>query len=100
MAASFKHLYRAVAIAGAMVATSPMVGATAFAEPSLRGSVEFTPLVNFTHQNFKREGYGNVDHFTQLNVTPTVGYYVSDHYEVTGGFLVRHESANGTDDTS
>jgi len=35
------------------------------------GAVEFSPTVTFTHQNFKREGYGNVDHFTQLDVKPT-----------------------------
>ena len=64
------------------------------------GSVEFTPSVSFTHQNFKREGYGNVDHFTQLDVKPTVGFCVSDHYEVMAGFLARHTSVNGDDDTA
>src|SRR5262245_57811851 len=64
------------------------------------GAVEFSPTVAFTHQNFKREGYGNVDHFTQLDVKPTIGFCVSDHYEVTGGFLARHTSVNGSDDTA
>ncbi|HET9941202.1 MAG TPA: hypothetical protein VFR25_08855 [Candidatus Eisenbacteria bacterium] len=64
------------------------------------GAVEFSPTVSFTHQNFKREGYGNVDHFTQLDVRPTVGFCVSDHYEVMAGFLARHTSVNGSDDTA
>jgi hypothetical protein len=64
------------------------------------GAVEFSPTVTFTHQNFKREGYGNVDHFTQLDVKPTVGFCVSDHYEVTAGLLARHTSVNGSDDTA
>ena len=64
------------------------------------GAVEFSPTVTFTHQNFKREGYGNVDHFTQLDVKPTVGFCVSDHYEVMAGFLARHTSVNGDDDTA
>ena len=64
------------------------------------GAVEFSPTVSFTHQNFKREGYGNVDHFTQLDVRPTVGFCVSNHYEVMAGFLARHTSVNGDDDTA
>jgi len=100
MTASFKKLSGIAAIATVLAVMSPAVGAPAFAGTSLRGSVEFTPSVNFTHQNFKREGYGNVDRFTQLNMAPTIGYYVSDRYEVTGGFLVRHESVNGSSDTS
>jgi hypothetical protein len=64
------------------------------------GSVEFSPTVSFTHQNFKREGYGNVEHFTQLDVRPTVGFCLTDHFEVTTGFLARHISQNGTSDTA
>ena len=64
------------------------------------GAVEFSPTVSFTHQNFKREGYGNVDHFTQLDVRPTVGFCVSNHYEVMAGLLARHTSVNGDDDTA
>lgn len=64
------------------------------------GAVELSPTVSFTHQNFKREGYGNVDHFTQLDVRPTVGFCVSDHYEVMAGILARHTSVNGDDDTA
>jgi hypothetical protein len=64
------------------------------------GSVEFSPSVSFTHQNFKREGYGNVERFTQLDVRPTVGFCLTDHYEVTTGFLARHISQNGNSDTA
>ena len=64
------------------------------------GAVEFSPTVSFTHQNFKREGYGNVDHFTQLDVRPTVGFCVSNHYEVMAGVLARHTSTNGDDNTA
>lgn len=91
---------RTLAIAGAVVAASLAPSAFASAGQVGRGAVEFAPSVSFTHQNFKREGYGNVDRFTQLNIAPTLGYFVSDHYEVTGGFLVRHESVNGNSDTS
>jgi hypothetical protein len=89
-----------IAVASPAAAAQAAAPAPAPAASSLRGSVEFTPSVSFTHQNFKREGYGNVDEFTQLNMSPTVGYYVSDRYEILGGFLVRHESINGSDDTS
>lgn len=64
------------------------------------GSVEFSPTVSFTHQNFKREGYGNVEHFTQLDVRPTIGFCLTNHYEVTAGFLARHVSVNGDKDTA
>ncbi|HET9952445.1 MAG TPA: acyloxyacyl hydrolase [Candidatus Eisenbacteria bacterium] len=100
MTAFLRRLTGAAAIAGAIAAASPAAAAPEAAPQSFRGSVEFTPSVSFTHQNFKREGYGNVDEFTQLNMSPTVGYYVSDRYEILGGFLVRHESINGSSDTS
>jgi hypothetical protein len=64
------------------------------------GSIEFAPSVSFSHTNMKREGYGNVDTFTKLDITPTIGYCVSDHYEVTGGFMTRHESSNGVSETA
>jgi hypothetical protein len=64
------------------------------------GSIEFSPTVSFSHQNFKREGYGNVETSTRLDITPTVGFCVSNHYEVTGALLTRHQSINGTSDTA
>jgi len=64
------------------------------------GSIEFSPSVSFSHQNFKREGYGNVETSTRLDITPTVGFCVSRHYEVTGAFLTRHQSVNGNSDTA
>ena len=64
------------------------------------GSIEFSPSVSFSYSNLKREGYGNVDRFTRLEVTPTLGYCISRHYEVTGGLLTRHESLNGSSETS
>jgi len=107
MTALLRRLTEAAAIAGVIAVASPAAAAQAPAATapvpvsySARGLVEFTPSVSFTHQNFKREGYGNVDEFTQLNMSPTIGYYVSDRYEITGGFLVRHESVNGNSDTS
>jgi len=63
------------------------------------GSIEFSPTVSFSHSNFKREGYGNVDTFTELNATPLVGFCISDHFEVNGGVLVRHQSSNGDSQT-
>jgi hypothetical protein len=64
------------------------------------GTIEFSPSVTYTHWNMKRQGYGNVDTFTKLEITPTLGYCVSNHYEVTGGFMTRHESQNGTSETA
>lgn len=64
------------------------------------GSIEFAPTVAFSHQNFKREGYGNVETSTRLDITPTVGFCVSRHYEVTGAILARHQSSNGNTDTA
>jgi len=64
------------------------------------GTIEFSPSVSYSHWNMKREGYGNVDTFTKLEITPTLGYCVSDHFEVTGGFMTRHESSNGNSETA
>jgi hypothetical protein len=64
------------------------------------GSIEFSPSVSFSHQNFKRQGYGNVETSTRLDIAPTIGYCLSDHYEVTAAFLTRHQSANGSSDTA
>ena len=91
---------RNVALVAALAAVSALPGIAGTAHAVGRGSVEFAPSVSFMHQNFKREGYGNVDRFTQLNVSPVIGYYVSDRWEITGGFLVRHESFDGNSDTS
>ena len=63
------------------------------------GSIEFSPTVSYSYSNLKREGYGNVDTFSELNATPLVGYCVSDHFEVNGGLLVRHQSQNGSSQT-
>jgi len=107
----------AAALVAALITASLLVGALTSSEahagttltPAHRapspvqitaGSVEFSPTVSFTHQNFKREGYGNVDHFTQLDVRPTVGFCLTDHYEVMAGFLARHQSLNGNKDTA
>ncbi|HLQ65892.1 MAG TPA: acyloxyacyl hydrolase [Candidatus Limnocylindrales bacterium] len=112
---SLTSLGIAAALVAALIAASFLVGALTSSKAHATaltpargmsvaqvsaGSVEFSPTVSFTHQNFKREGYGNVDHFTQLDVRPTVGFCLTDHYEVTGGFLARHQEANGTKDTA
>jgi outer membrane protein W len=64
------------------------------------GSIEFSPSVSFSHSNLKREGYGNVDTSTRLEVTPTIGYCISNHYEVNGGVMTRHQSTNGNSETA
>ena len=73
---------------------------SAAADQLSAGSVELSPKVSFSHSNLKREGYANVDHFTQLDFTPTLGYCVTNHWEVTGGLLLRYQSENGMEDTS
>jgi len=92
------------AVAGTQNALPPEVAArTHQNRPVMQvsaGSVEFSPTVSFVHQNFKREGYGNVDHLTQLDVRPTIGFCLTDHYEIIGGLLARHQSVNGSDDTA
>ncbi len=90
----------AVALAMSIAAGAFTPPDRAIANQLSSGSIEFAPAVSFSHSNFKREGYGNVETVTELNVSPTVGYCLSDHYEVTGGLLVRHQSANGNDDTA
>ncbi|HEY2924835.1 MAG TPA: hypothetical protein VGJ98_07690 [Candidatus Eisenbacteria bacterium] len=88
-------------------ALAPLAAAALLALPGVArcnqiaaGSVEFSPTVSFSHQNLKREGYGNIDTFTRLEITPTIGYCVSRHYEVTGGLMTRHESTNGVSETA
>jgi len=85
-----------LALTASVSATTPRPAEAAQIAP---GSIEFSPTVSFSHSNFKREGYGNVDTFTELNATPLVGFCVSDHFEVNGGVLVRHQSTNGDSQT-
>jgi hypothetical protein len=98
----FALVFAALAPAAALAGAQPgAVHARRAAVMQLTaGSVEFSPTVSFTHQNFKREGYGNVERFTQLDLRPTVGFCLTDHYEVTTGLLARHVSQNGTSDTA
>lgn len=87
-------------VAAALFASAPNAPCRADAAQVAAGSIELTPNVTFSHSNFKREGYGNVQTVTQLEVTPTVGYCLSNHYEVTGGFITRHTSIDGSSDTN
>ena len=64
------------------------------------GSIELSPKVSFSHSNLKREGYGNVDTFTEFDFTPTAGFCFTDHFEATGGAIVRHQSLNVTSETA
>ena len=88
-----------LALAAPLLAASFLVPGEAPANQIAAGTVELTPTVSFSHSNLKREGYGNVDTFTQLDFTPAVGVCVTDHWEVTGAALVRHSSSNGNSDT-
>ena len=63
------------------------------------GSVELAPRVSFSHWNVKREGYGNVDNFTQFSFSPAMGVCLTQHHEILAGVLVRHEAVNGTGNT-
>jgi hypothetical protein len=83
-----------------LLLTAPIAAFAASADQLSSGSIEFSPTVAFSHQNFKRQGYGNVETSTRLDITPTVGFCVSRHYEVTGAFLTRHQSSNGNSDTA
>jgi len=83
-----------------LAAISVAIPAGAAANQLSTGSIEFSPTVSFSHQNFKREGYGNVETTTRLDIAPTIGYCLSNHYEVTAAFLTRHQSANGQSDTA
>jgi hypothetical protein len=92
-------LHRPFAAALALsVAAFAQPAAAAGARQVSAGSVEVSPRVSFTHSNLKREGYGNVDKFTQLELTPTIGFCLTDHHELTGGAILRHASTNGESD--
>jgi hypothetical protein len=99
---SRRHLAFALLLAALAVPTAPARGASSAigAGGIAAGSIEFSPTVTFSHSNFRREGYGNVETSTQLTASPTLGYCVSDHWEVTGGLLMRHHSENGVSDTA
>jgi hypothetical protein len=90
----------ALRIALAAIVLAPAVPDPAAANQIAAGSIEFAPTVSFSHWNIKREGYGNVDTFTRLDLAPTVGLCFTPHYEVTGGLLARHQSTNGNSDTA
>ena len=75
--------------------------ATAAGAPGLvaAGSIELAPNVAFHHSSTKREGYGNVDTFTQLDFTPTVGFCLTDRFEATSGVTLRHVRENDNHQT-
>ncbi len=95
-----KTLSQALRLAMPLVVALVSAPAPAAADQLAPGSIEFAPTVTFSHQNFKREGYGNVETSTRLDLTPTVGFVVSRHYEVTAAVLARHQSDNGNSDTA
>ena len=65
------------AFAVPLLAASLLVPGESPANQIAAGTVELTPTVSFSHSNLKREGYGNVDTFTQLDLTPAVGVCVT-----------------------
>jgi hypothetical protein len=99
---SRRTLASALLLVALAVSAAPARGASSAAGAGriAAGSIEFSPTVTFSHSNFRREGYGNVETNTQLTASPTLGYCISDHYEVTGGLLTRHTSVNGSSDTA
>lgn len=88
-----------LSIAAPFVATLLSAPCPAVANQLAPGSFEFSPRVSFNHSNVKREGYGNVDRATEIDLRPTIGYCITSRYEVTGGMLIRHTSFNGNSDT-
>ncbi len=95
-----KPRFGTIALVLLVILAATLLTSGAAADQLSAGSIELSPSVAFSHSNFKREGYGNVDTSTRLDITPTVGYCMSSHYEVTGGFLTRHQSLNGTSETA
>jgi len=73
--------------------------ARASLNPLPPGMIEITPTVAFNHSSTKREGYGNVDTFTQLDFTPTLGICVTNRWEATTGIAIRHLDQNGMNET-
>jgi hypothetical protein len=67
--------------------------------PLPAGMIELTPTVAFNHSSTKREGYGNVDTFTQFDFTPTVGICLTNRWEATAGVAIRHLDQNGMNQT-
>ena len=90
---------RTLSLSFALLALALLEPAGARASQTSAGSIEITPTVSFSHSNLKREGYGNIDTSTQLDVTPGVGVCLTDHWEVTGAALLRYFSSNGSSDT-
>ncbi len=92
-------------LAFALALASPLLAAIAPTRPASAalvgaGAIEINPKVSFSHSNLKREGYGNVDNFTDLELAPTIGYCLNDRFEVTSGVEIRHQSDNGTSATA
>ena len=82
-----------------LVALVVLPGRGAAAQQLAPGAVEISPRVSFSHWNVKREGYGNVDNFTQFSFAPAMGVCLTHHHEVVGGLLVRHVAENGVGNT-
>jgi len=89
-----------------VIASAVLWVLAAVAAPSARadqlqaGAIELSPKVSFSHSSMKREGYGNVDNFTQFDLAPSVGFCLNRRYQVNGAVLVRHEAVNGARATS
>ena len=78
---------------------APLAARPTAAQQLVPGAVEISPRVSFSHWNVKREGYGNVDSFTHLEFTPTVGFCLTAHHEMTVGVAIQHEAQNGAGNT-
>lgn len=94
------HAHRRMLLAVAALGLALSAAGPAAANQVAKGSIELSPTLSFSHENLKREGYGGVDNFTQLDFKPTIGFCVSNHYEIMGGTIIRHEDVNGTKTTS
>lgn len=86
-------------LASLLAALAAASVSSASAQQLAPGAVEISPRVSFSHWNVKREGYGNVDNFTQFSFAPAVGVCITNHHEILGSLLIRHESANGMGNT-
>src|SRR5262249_55472983 len=91
-----KRRHQGVIAASMFAAVITLAHGTAAAQQLAPGSIEIPPPVSLRHWNVKREGYGNVDNFTQLEFTPSVGVCLTQHHEITTALVIHHEDANGS----
>jgi hypothetical protein len=80
------------AVATAVLVVASLTGGSPAGAATLgKGTVELTPSVLFSRTSFSFSG-ADAGNLTVLSASTTLGYCMTDHFEVVGGLLVDYQS--------